>query len=394
MSKKLVFPDGFKWGTSTAAAQIETASDHNWKGITAKDGSVFQRTSDHEKRREEDVAHICRFGSIYRCGLDWARLQTGPKAEFDTLVVEEYKRFFSQLNTRGMEIMLVLHHFAHPKWLEDKGGWSKEGVIPAYIDFAQRCIYHFGRHVKYWNTFNEPNVFALNGYILGVFPPFKKNYILANKVLSNMGRAHDIAYELIQESFPDASIGISLNTGYFKGLNFLGKLPAIFSDWWFHRKAARYFEKVDFWGLSYYAYVPFDPLPVTEIDRPGQLAKKGLLHDKMWAYYPQGLGLNISNFWKRYKKPIFITENGICTDDPEKRIQAIKDYLSVCHEAIEEGIPVSAYIFCSTFDNFEWHLGKSYRFGLIHIDWDSMERRSTTAADFYETVCKNNELDL
>jgi beta-glucosidase len=165
-------------------------------------------------------------------------------------------------------------------------------------------------------------------------------------------------------------------------------------DWWFHRKAARHFEKVDFWGLSYYAHIPFTPFPVTEINQPGQLAKMGLPHDKMWAYYPKGLGEMIRRFWNKYQKPIIITENGICTDDPQKRIQAIKDYLSVCHEVISDEIPLEAYIFWSTFDNFEWNLGNSYRFGLITIDWKTMDRKSTIAADFYAEVCKNNELRL
>jgi beta-glucosidase len=392
MANKLVFPAGFEWGTSTAAAQIETASAHNWKGVVAKDGAIFERTTDHELRREEDIEHIARFGTIYRCGVDWARLQTAAKTPFVPEVVEEYRDFFVALKARGMNIMFVIHHFTHPLWLEKEGGWTEEQAIPVYVDFARRCMDAFGDLVAYWNTFNEPNVYALNAYLLGNFPPFKKSYFKANRVLRHMGIAHDIAVELLKDRFPNAPVGISLNTGWFEGLSWLGKLPAKFMDWWFHTKAASYFEKVDFWGLSYYAYVPFNPLPVTEIDNPGELDKLGIPHDQMWGYRPEGLGRVIRRFYQRYQKPIIVTENGICTNDPDRRIAAIKDYLRECHQVIAEGIPLQGYIFWSTFDNFEWNLGNTYRFGLITIDWETMERKNTTAADFYAQVCKENEV--
>ena len=96
----LQFPNNFFWGTSTAAAQIETASEHNWKGVRSRDGHIFDRTSDHEKRRDEDVEHIARFGSVYRCGVDWARLQTEPFGKFHHDVVEEYQQFFKKIQPR------------------------------------------------------------------------------------------------------------------------------------------------------------------------------------------------------------------------------------------------------------------------------------------------------
>ncbi|MEL6968572.1 MAG: family 1 glycosylhydrolase [Bacteroidota bacterium] len=394
MANKLVFPPDFEWGTSTAAAQIETASDHNWKGVVAKDDAVFERTTDHELRRDEDLEHISRFGTIYRCGVDWARLQPEEGADFVAEVVDEYRTFFEALRARGMKIMFVIHHFTHPRWLEEQGGWTEEESIPIYVKFAQGCLDAFGDLVSYWNTFNEPNVYALNAYLLGNFPPFKKNYWKAGRVLKHMGHAHNVVVELLKVQYPKAPVGISFNTGWFEGLNFFGRLPARFMDWWFHVKAARHFEKVDFWGLSYYAYVPFDPLPVTEIDRPGRLKELGLPHDQMWGYRPEGLARIIRRFWKKYQKPIVVTENGICTSDPQVRIGALKDYLSLCHELIEEGVPLKAYIFWSTFDNFEWNLGNTYRFGLITIDWQTMDRMNTPAADFYAKVCAENAITV
>ncbi len=391
----LQFPDRFFWGTSTAATQVETASEHNWKGVRARDGYLLDRTTDHEKRRDEDIEYICRLGSVYRCSVDWARLQSAPYQTFDTAVVEEYRQFFGKLNERGVKIMFVIHHFTNPQWFEKAGGWLVEENVSAFVDYACKCIEHFGGYVFNWNTFNEPNVYAMNAYMLGNFPPFKRSWSKANTSLRHMGLAHKVVYDLIKNKYPQVQVGISLNTAWFDAANIWGKLPAAFTDWWFHRKAARPFcHKVDYWGLSYYAYVPFDPRPITELDYPGKLSKMGISHDDMWGYRPEGLGRILRRFHKKYNKPIIITENGICTDDPQRRIESLRDYLKICHEAIKEGVDLRGYIHWSTWDNFEWHLGPTYRFGLVHVNIFTKDRTMTAAGDFYERLTLDNSVDV
>jgi len=391
---RLNFPDGFFWGSSTAAAQVETAGDHPWRGLRSRDGFLFERTTDHELRREEDAAFIVRLGSIYRCGVDWSRLQTEPFGKFDKAVVDEYSAFFKKLRKNGTGLMFVLHHFAHPNWFEAKGGWTREENIPLYLDYVRQCIKHFGEYVQYWNTFNEPNVYAMNAFLLGNFPPFKKGkYFLANRVLDNMGDAHEIARTMIREK-SEAPVGISLNTAWFEGVNWPGKRVAAFVRWWFMTRAARPFQKCDFWGLSYYAWMLFDPFPMDAIDRVDELEKRGIPHDKMWGYRPEYLGTILRIFSKKYEKPIIITENGICTDDARQRITALKDYLKVCHEAIRDGVDLKGYIHWSTWDNFEWHLGPTYRFGLVRVDWKTMDRTMTEAGVFYEKIAKENGLEV
>ena len=122
----LQFPQDFLWDTSTASALIETASEHSFKGLRTKDGYVFDRTADHELRRDEDVQHIRRFGTVYRCRVDWSLLQTEPYGGFHHETVVAYQHFFQQLTDGGTDIMFVLHHFANPKWFEAKGGWLYE----------------------------------------------------------------------------------------------------------------------------------------------------------------------------------------------------------------------------------------------------------------------------
>ncbi|MBK9336218.1 MAG: family 1 glycosylhydrolase [Lewinellaceae bacterium] len=391
----LAFPTYFFWGTSTAAAQVETAGDHPWHGLIARDGYRFEHTTDHELRRAEDADYIARFGSVYRCSVDWSRLQPQAMARFDPDVVDEYCTFFEHLKQKGVSLMLVLHHFCHPNWFEQQGGWTKEANIECFVHYAQQCMKHFGEYVTYWNTFNEPNVYAYNAFFSGNFPPHKKyNYFTANRVLDNMGQAHDIVRFLIREKFKRAQVGISLNTACFEAANILGLPVAAFARWWFMGRAARPFRKCDFWGLSYYAYIRFDPLPVDMIHRPKAVLKSGLPHDKMWLYHPEGLGWALRRFWKKYQKPVIITENGICTDDGGQRIQALRDYLRVCHDAIRDGVDLRGYIHWSTWDNFEWHLGPTYRFGLVRVDLQTKERSMTEAGLFYEKIAQQNGIDL
>lgn len=390
----LSFPNGFFWGTSTAAAQVETATNHPWRGLRAIDGHLFERTTDHELHRLKDADNIIRLGSIYRCGVDWCRLQSEPYAKFNPEVVAEYRAFFQKLQSNGVGLMFVLHHFAHPNWFEARGGWTIEDNIPMYLDFTRQCIKYFGEYVRYWNTFNEPNVYAMNAYILGNFPPKKKGrYRTANRVLDHMGCAHDIAFSMIREK-SDAPIGISLNTGCFEGANLPGKVVASFVRWWFMVRAARPFQKCDFWGLSYYAYMVFDPFPINAVSRKNALERLNIPHDRMWGYRPAGFGDVMRRFHHKYGKPIIVTENGICTDDQEARIGALRDYLRVCHQAIADGVNLLGYIHWSTWDNFESHLGPTYRFGLVRIDFETMARSMTPAGLFYEKIASENGIEL
>ncbi len=391
---KIAFPNDFFWGTSTSAAQTETAFDHQWKGFQARGGFLFDRTTDHELRRDEDLEYICQFGTVYRCGIDWSKLQRSAFEKFNEKTTDEYKHFLNKLNKRGMSIILVLHHFANPIWFEKNGGWLNPANVAAFGNYAEQCIEHFGSYIFNWNTFNEPNAYANCAYVLGTFPPYKRNPNLTIRVLRNMGKAHSQAYDLIKKSYPKSSVSISLNTAYFKAVHPLGRIPAAIFDAWYHRLTVRNFRKMDYWGISYYTFMPFAPFPVTEVDNPGKLAKMGIPHDKMWGYYPQGLGIILKRLCKIRRIPVIVIENGICTDDPQVRIQSIKDYLKVIHDTMQSGVDIKGYIHWSTWDNFEWNLGPTYRFGLVHVDLETKNRTMTAAGEFYAKVTKDNAIEI
>lgn len=391
----LQFPNNFIWGTSTAAAQIETAYDHEWKGLKARDGAVFNRTADHELRRTEDLKFIIELGKAYRMSLDWSRLQRQPFAPFAPDVVEEYTAFFEALKANNIYIMLVLHHFTNPNWFALQGNWTNKRTIPMFVDYVQQVLKHFGKYVNNFNTFNEPQAYAFSAFLMGNFPPHKKSIWATKSVINNMSAAHKIVVPIIKQHCPNALIGISNNTAYFKAYNALGFVPEKLLNYVYNNYVADQFnEGTDYTGISYYAKIGLKHYALTELDKPGELDKLGKPHDKMWEYYPEGMGLNIDNYWKRYGKPIMVTESGICTDDCDVRINSIKDYLQVIYKRISSGVPILGYFHWSTIDNFEWNLGNSYRFGLVHVDFKTGERTMKKSGEFYKQLVQNNGFSL
>jgi beta-glucosidase len=388
------FPEGFIWGTSTAAYQIETAFDHDWMGVKSRDGHVFHRTSDHELRRKEDAALIASLAPAYRMSLMWSRLQAAPFAPFNAEVVAEYRHFMEDLRAKGVRIMLVMHHFTHPLWFVKEGAWLNPRMVSAFVDHASQLIKYFGDLVSWWNTFNEPNVYVSNAYIMGEFPPFKKLSPNALGVIRAMAGAHERIYVLIKKAYPDSPVGISHNCVDFYGLNTIGKLAAGVADYWFNEYIPSLFNPLDFFGMSYYARMGFDPAPVTWIDTPEKMTRLGLPHDGMWEYSPEGLGKFIRRYWNQYRLPVIITESGICTDRDEERISAIRDYLFQLGQCLKEGVPLNGYFFWSSFDNFEWNLGPTYRFGLYACDLLTKDRHPRPSAEFYRSVVRSNGMAI
>lgn len=391
---KLQFPKDFIWGTSTAAYQIETVSDNEWKGIVSTDGTVFDKCSMHDLRREEDAEYIAYLGSSYRMSCDWGKLQKEPFAEFDPVVTQEYLDFLQDLKDKGVSIMMVLHHFTNPLWFVERGSWLKKGNRAMWLDFVQKSVDTFGHLVDFWNTFNEPMVYISDAWILGVFPPFKKaRMIKAVKALKEISRAHNEAYDMIKAQ-SDAPIGISKNTVKFVGEVFPGHIFAKVADYWFMDYGAKHFEKVDFQGLSYYCRMPFRPLPITEIDNPGKLKSMGRRHDDMWEYRPKEFYHIIKRFWEKNGKPIYITENGVCTSDDDFRIQAIQEYSYWIKKAMDEGVDIRGFYHWSTIDNHEWNLGLSYRFGLVRVNFDTGERTMTEAGHYYRKLVEHQPIEV
>jgi beta-glucosidase len=391
---KFQFPPHFDFGTSTCAYQIETAVDHDWTGHLSKDGHRFNRTTDHELRHEEDVQIIAGLAPNYRMGLMWSKLQHAPYAELDKSAVREYLSLLKALRSKNVKIMMVIHHFANPVWFAETGGWENHKSIAVWVDYAKKIIDTFGQYVESWNTFNEPNAYATMGWLIGEFPPHRINFLLARRVIRNMAEAHHEIFRYIKRKNSNAQVGISHNCIVAAPQNLMGVIPAKLFDAWFMKYTASLFRDVDFWGLSYYARICFDPLPITNVSTPEKMKQLGKRHDDMWEYYPEGIKENIQRFWHKFRKPIIITENGICTSDDSFRIEAVKDYLRQIKECLDDGIDVRGYYHWTAWDNFEWSLGPTYRFGLYECDLTTKDRRRKPSADVYSQLAHTKEIDF
>ena len=391
---KLTFPENFLFGTSTSAYQIETSFNHDWCNLRSRDGNIFARTTDHEKRYDEDISIISALAPNYRMSLMWSRLQRAPLGNFHEETRKEYHALLQKLTSHGVKIMMVLHHFANPDWFAKKGGWEKAENISLWTDFAEKVVNEYGAYVTFWNTFNEPNLYTSMGWVAAEFPPFKKNLLLAKKVIGNMADAHDRMYQYIKYKFSDTMVGISHNCTIFSAENILGYLPAKFMDWCYMEYAPSLFKQTDFFGMSYYARIAHDPFPITYLLTPKKMEALGKEHDDMWEYYPQGIKECMHRYWHQYKKPIIITENGICTHDDTKRVKAIHDYIRYIHEAIQEGVDVRGYYHWSAWDNFEWSLGPTYKFGLYDCDPVTKDRSKKPSADVFAKLAHSGEIQI
>lgn len=393
------FPAGFLWGTSTSALQIESPSAegscHDWKGFRARDGSILDNAIDHQSQRDADAEIIASLGNAYRGGFDWSRLQRGPKAPLEEKVVEEYREFYGGLREKGLHLMLVLHHFASPKWFAEGGSWASGQAPEVFDDYVKKMAKAFGDMADTWNTINEPSGLATMGYLLGQFPPRRRDPIATWRALGSLRKAHTLAYRSLKDACPDAPVGISNVTMSFGHENILGAIPERFASRMLMGSTEGMLDESDFVGFSYYGRISFDPFPVSEIDAPGKLDRKGREHDKMWEFYPQGIRDVAMRYHERYGKPIFVTENGCCTDDDPKRVRSIGEHLRQLHGAMKEGADIRGYFHWSAFDNFELQLGRSYRFGLVGIDYGTPELRRTPkpSAAYYSQIARNNGLD-
>lgn len=391
---KIVFPENFRFGTSTSAYQIETPYAHDWNNVRARDGHIFDRTTDHEKRYDEDIAIIASLAPNYRMSLMWSRLQHEPFGKLHAETTSEYHTLLQKLTSQGIQIMMVLHHFANAAWFAERGGWQKKENIALWVDYAKKVVDEFGGYVSSWNTFNEPNLYTSMGWVAGEFPPFRRNMLVARRVITNIAAAHEQLYTYIKDKYPNTMVGISHNCTVFEPENILGYLPSKFIDWCYMEYAPSLFKQTDFFGMSYYARIGHDPFPITYLLTPKKMEKLGRPHDEMWEYYPQGLKQCMLRYWKQFRKPIIITENGICTGDDTKRVQAIHDYMGQVYEAIQEGVDVRGYYHWSTWDNFEWSLGPTYRFGLYGCDPVTKDRFRKPSADVFSKLAYSGEMEL
>ena len=392
---------GLLIGTATAAVQIEGGDTGNqWHAFAEQpgrivDGSTPTPATDHWNRWREDTDLMAELGlQVYRLGLEWSRIEPQPD-RIDETAVARYRDELTAVRAAGIRPLVTLHHFSHPIWFEERGGWAGPDAAETFVRHARRMVDLFGDLVDEWVTINEPNVFATGGYLFGEFPPGRTNaWPQIRTVLYAMARGHCLAYRAIHEAQPHARVGVAHHLRGFDPLNprnpvhrllarsnaylfqgaiteamFGGRFPAVLGPQPADVDPGSHY---DFLGINYYTRTAvsriddgrFPDVPVNDLD---------------WEIHPRGL-IDVARWLHdRYPGPIWVTENGTADRDDAFRARFIADHLSVM---VDSGLPFERYYHWCFVDNWEWAEGHTAKFGIVDLDVATMQRRVRRSGEF------------
>ncbi|MGZ6300369.1 MAG: glycoside hydrolase family 1 protein, partial [Candidatus Limnocylindria bacterium] len=210
------FPEGFLWGTASAAHQVEGDNrNSDWWEFEQQPGRIANGDTsaiacDHYHRYREDFALLRELNqNAHRLSIEWSRIEP-TEGVFDSRQVRHYRDVLGELREQGMQPMVTLHHFTSPQWFAHKGGWAAPGSPQAFMRFVHHVVEELGDLVGIWCTINEPSIYAANGWLTGEFPPAHKGDLAAvYRVIANMHRAHELAYAAIKRKWPDSQVGLS-----------------------------------------------------------------------------------------------------------------------------------------------------------------------------------------
>jgi beta-glucosidase len=422
----LGMPRGFLWGVATAAHQNEGANTNNQWSLWEREpgriagGGRSDRTTGWWDL-EQAAADFDRAASLginsLRLSVEWSRIEPEPD-RFDATALRRYAAMIGLLRARGIEPMVTLHHFTDPLWLIAAGGWENAGAIDRFGRFAGQVVSALGDRVNLWCTVNEPVVYAFMGYLGGYFPPGAKNLARTLRVGRNLVLGHARAYRVIHELQLRAQVGLAHHLRLFRPAN-----PARASD----RRAAAALDRFanlasleaitngrlifpfgrgqilpelvgtsDFIGLNYYTAVQVAADP----RRPSELFTRQFFAngettdllpngDPYSVLEPSGLYEALMRL-AAYRKPIFVTENGLPDHDDDLRPGFLASYLAEVWRAIRDGADVRGYYYWTLVDNFEWAAGWTLRFGLFELNQESGVRTPRASASVFAALARAN----
>ena len=407
----LKFPEQFFWGTATSTTQIEGHINNEWSDFVARDGRNCRIACDSYHRYAEDIDWMGQIGAnAYRFGVEWSRLQSAPFGPLHGGELARYVDQLERLNAAGITPMVVLHHFSNPPWINAIGGWTNTATIPAFVDFSAKLALALRGHVRFWNTFNEPETYACCGYLIGEFPPLKKGRVDSFRtVIINMAAAHQQVCRLIRETgsaLGPVEVGFSKNWTYFKPYSRAAPWDTVIAALT-HRQLNHFVLKSflegdkkrnsTFLGVNYYGRIQFrylQPLVPTNGYTRERLAQMGLECDDMLERHPAGLEQALRELHRYSHLPIYLTEHGSSSSDEAFRERDLRENLAAMHRAIESGVDVRGFYYWSLLDNFEWQFGYTKKFGLLDVDFNDerLPRKMKPLAWKYREVCLANGL--
>ncbi|MGW0843304.1 GH1 family beta-glucosidase [Streptomyces sp. NPDC002787] len=428
------FPAGFLWGVSTSAHQIEGAVGERepsvWDAFSAgtghiKDGSTAAVACDHFHRYPEDVALLRDLGvGAYRFSISWPRVNTPGGLDF-------YDRLVDELAGAGVRPVPTLFHWDLPSSLEEAGGWLNRDTAERFAEYVAVVAARLGDRVGKWITLNEPAEHTLLGHALGTHAPGKQLMFDALPAAHHQLLGHGLAVRALRAAGV-TDIGIANSHGptwaasqeqadveaagfYDLLLNRLFAEPVLLGEYPegigelmpgtdIDSDLKVISEPIDWYGINYYAPTRVGAPEGTDIEFGGVTIPAELpftvkqienvpTTDFGWPVVPEGLTELLTDFHARYGDrlpPVVITENGCSYEgvDDQERIAYLDGHVRALHAASEAGVDIRGYFVWSLLDNFEWAEGYARRFGLVHVDFESLERTPKASYAWYRDLLR------
>lgn len=419
------FPPDFVFGVATSAYQVEGGIENDWsdweKAGKCHDANArCGRAAGHWDRFFDDIALIRSVSATaYRLSIEWARVEP-ERGRWDDAAWRGYRERLEALTKAGIRPVVTLLHFTHPRWFHAETPWHEPASLEAWARYVKKCAEVLDGLDVAITTLNEPNVFLLGGYLSGLMPPGLSDGKKAFAAVTNLLRAHVVARQALLETARGLPrpIGVAQHMTFFaptrrwhpldQALTRIGEanfnhaflealhtgtlrlsMPGLTAGRATIDGAA---QSMDFIGINYYtrAHLRFITKPpfvhFEFLDRRA----RGLT-DIGWEYYPEGFGFLLRQL-KRYELPVWVTENGLDDRTGLRRPRYLYDHWKELLAARADGVNVTTYLHWSLMDNFEWLEAWGPRFGLYHVDFETLERTPTPACDYFRAVATSRVL--
>jgi len=451
MTKLLEFPKNFKWGTATASYQIEGGVYEDGKGESIWD--VFSHTPgkvknnengdiacDHYHLWQKDIDLMKSLGyKSYRLSLSWPRIIPDGVGKINQAGIDFYNKVIDALLKAEIEPFVTLYHWDLPSALPD--AWLNRAIVDAFADYSGAVLKALGDRVKTWFTINEPLCASHLSYSWGEHAPGMRDLSKGLLAAHHLLLAHGKAVQEVRSAWQDAQVGIVLNMScvnndpdapvsediirhidgetnrwfidpiYGRGYPQdmledyveMGALGSKSPDFIKPGDMALIAQPTDLLGINYYTRI-FASAPDEDQRETHTFVRKQFPPEQItemdWEVYPQGFfDILYRVHQEYYPKQIMVTENGASYSDgpdesgkvhDQRRIDYFQTHLQALWQAIQAGAPVTAYIAWSLMDNFEWAHGYGQRFGLVFVDYKTLQRIPKDSAYWYAQVIKQN----
>ncbi|HXJ34407.1 MAG TPA: family 1 glycosylhydrolase [Candidatus Eisenbacteria bacterium] len=386
------FPDGFVWGTATAAHQVEGGNWNNdWWAWEHTPGAPCTEPSgdacDHYHRYPDDIRLLAALGfNAYRFSLEWSRIEP-EDGEFSSATLDHYRRMCATCREHGLEPIVTFHHFTTPRWVAARGGWTASETADLFVRYCERVTARLGDVIGRACTFNEPNVVATFGHLWGLFPPGKRDADLRRRANDVFIDAHKRSVQVVQGGPGTVPVGLTLAMQDMQavagGHAVRDAERALMED--VYLEAAR---GDDFIGVQTYTrfrYGPHGMLPPEPGARTTQMG---------YEFWPEALEATIRRAWEMTRQvPILVTENGIGTLVDAERVEYVERALRGVLACLRDEIDVRGYVYWSLLDNFEWTFGYGPKFGLVEVDRTTQVRQGKPSAAWLGRIARANALD-